>query len=387
MVEAGFPTAVDQITPAWLTETLQRAGCVVDARVREIRAEPLGVGLGFAGALARLYLTYDAPGGPSSIVAKFASPDPRLREFFHELGSYEHEVRFYREIAPEGGIDVPACYFAEIDPATSEFLLLLEDLEDGEVGDQVSGASVDEARIVLQAMARFHARWWNAERRPELEWLVPSPKFIEDVVTEYRDALSSYRETHGEQFPELVRVATRLGDVIELATEPPRPPLTIIHGDLRQDNIFFRKAGDVRIFDWQLASVDRAGLDVARFLAESLSADVRRAHEDELLDSYHAALREHGVRNYSRRRLRRDYLEGMIQQVGISVIANANLNFEDERGDRLRQVLLGRLEQTVVDLKIMRVLAMGVWLIRALRVGRRIDALWRRVLGRLPGRG
>ena len=106
-----------------------------------------------------------------------------------------------------------------------------------------------------------------------------------------------------------------------------------------------------------------------------------------LLESYHAALREHGVRGYSRRRLRRDYLEGMIQQVGISVIANANLNFADERGDRLRQVLLERLEQTVVDLKVMRVLAVGVWLIRALRVWRRVDALRRRALGRLPGQG
>ena len=380
MSSAAFPVSIDEISVEWLTETLARAGAIDGARVSGIDAEPLGVGRGFASSLARLRLSYDAPGGPRSIVVKTATTDAKTRDLFGQFGLYEREVRFYREIAPAGGVDVPACYFAEIDLATNDFLLLLEDLEHGRVGDQVTGASVDETRAVLEALAAFHARWWSAEGRPELDWLRRPPEQMQNFAKAYRDGLGAFCSAYADQFPALVRIAERLGQVIdEVVAEPPHPPLTIAHGDLRLDNVYFRDAGGVQLIDWQLTSVEQAGVDVARFIAESLPTEVRRAHQDDLLRGYHAALTAHGVSGFSLKRLRGDYREGMIQQLGLSVVAIANLGFDNERGTELSEVMQGRLEATLVDLKVPRLLGTGVWLLRLLNAWRAVRGLPRRL--------
>ena len=44
----------------------------------------------------------------------------------HTLDIFRSEVRFYREVAAEAGVRVPACYTAEISDAGT--LLVLEDL-------------------------------------------------------------------------------------------------------------------------------------------------------------------------------------------------------------------------------------------------------------------
>ena len=69
---------------------------------------------------------------------------------------FEHELRFYREVAPEVGARVPACY--EAVETGRGFRLVLEDLSSWvEGGDPVNVAAV---------LKDMHARWAGvAERR------------------------------------------------------------------------------------------------------------------------------------------------------------------------------------------------------------------------------
>ena len=53
-----IPRQVDQINAAWLTRALRDAGTLKDGQVTSLTAEPIGVGVGFLGQLARLRITY-----------------------------------------------------------------------------------------------------------------------------------------------------------------------------------------------------------------------------------------------------------------------------------------------------------------------------------------
>ena len=66
MTQSAFPTSVEAITPAWLTAALGGPA------VAGFEASPVGVGLGFVGAIQRLSLTYDhpAPDAPASVIVR-----------------------------------------------------------------------------------------------------------------------------------------------------------------------------------------------------------------------------------------------------------------------------------------------------------------------------
>ncbi len=375
----AFPTELSQLTEEWLTGALRDAGVLDEGRVTEAVVEPMGAGHGFMGSLAQVHLQYNtaASGAPSSVVAKVATDDEGARELARRLNLYAHEIRFYTEIAPQAGAEAPACYFAGIDEESGAFLLVLEDLSATRMGDQVVGADLDDTRAVLAALARFHAHWWNAEHQPELEWLNRPADLRSSVAEEFRAALPAFREAYGASHPGAVSIADQLEAIIDDVTgQEPQPPLTITHGDLRLDNIFFAESGSARVIDWQMAALDPAGTDVARFMAESVPTELRRQHEDALLRFYYEQLLEHGVTDLSLGQLRYSYREGMVRQLLISVIAAANIEFSDGRGADLGEAMLGRLEAALVDLRAPRLLRVGAWVFRVQRVGRK---LWRAV--------
>lgn len=80
---------------------------------------------------------------------------------------------------------------------------------------------------------------------------------------------------------------------------------TLTHGDLHPGNIFIRD-GQVKIFDWQLVSQGSPLLDVANFLASSVSPADHERYTPNLLRAYNDTLLEEGVSDYSMAKLRKD---------------------------------------------------------------------------------
>jgi Ecdysteroid kinase-like family len=78
--------------------------------------------------------------------------------------------------------------------------------------------------------------------------------------------------------------------------------MTVIQGDSHVWNNFLPRDGgnDVRIFDWDCWRVDVAADDLAYMLALHWYPDRRRRMEQPLLDCYHSALLEGGVKGYDR---------------------------------------------------------------------------------------
>lgn len=65
------------------------------------------------------------------------------------MGLYEREVRFYTDIAPGLEGPVAQCYHAAYDPDSGAFDLVLSDAAPAVVGDEIRGASPDQARLAL----------------------------------------------------------------------------------------------------------------------------------------------------------------------------------------------------------------------------------------------
>ena len=65
------PSTVEEITAEWLTNALRQGGSLGNGRVLSVQYEPIGVGLGFAGAVERATVTYsrDAESAPETLIA------------------------------------------------------------------------------------------------------------------------------------------------------------------------------------------------------------------------------------------------------------------------------------------------------------------------------
>src|SRR3972149_1461707 len=145
----------------WFTEVLQLTGLLGHAVVTQVGRQRIGTGQ--IGQNVAFSLTYDrpAPEAPTSVVGKFPSPEPHGRAAAKTCRLYEREVRFYQEIAETVDIRIPACYLADIDLDTGDFVLLLEDLRPAVQGDQLGGCSLDQAMLAMDELSALAAPRWD----------------------------------------------------------------------------------------------------------------------------------------------------------------------------------------------------------------------------------
>lgn len=343
------PEAIDA---AWLTRALQASG--VDAVVSDFAAAPVGTGQ--IGDSVRFRLQY-ARGGdeaPISVVGKFPSADPISFNTGVMLGNYTREVMFYRHLADSALIRTPHCLLADVEPNSGEFVLLMEDLAPAEQGDQLRGVSLEQALRVIDEAARLHASHWEDDALDDLPWVSGSraappsaatPEMVQALWGGFRDR---YKESLQPDWIEIgERLATRFGALGELH----RGPRCLTHNDFRPDNMMFGSAGggiNVTTLDWQSFAYGSGAQDVAYFLAGGVSPELRRHHESQFLDRYLLGLRAHGVSNYGRDDLARDYAHGAFL-LFLTAFFAAMVVKQTARGDAMFIQMLGGASRHILD--------------------------------------
>ncbi|WP_420450283.1 aminoglycoside phosphotransferase family protein [Ilumatobacter sp.] len=236
--------------------------------------------------------------GPEHVVAKFAALRDGALASARTGGTHERELRTYDELLAETDVAVPTVHASYFDPDTAHFLMVQDFVEiDGEV-DQISGIGVDRARVVIGNVARVHARWWGSERLAAFPWL---PRLDgRNRITN----LTAMARAGWEPLCEITDLdvdARRLGDGLDqrverVLRELATMPSTLLHCDLRTDNLLFEPDGTgVSIVDWQGAGIGPPAFDLAYFLSQCLTIDDRRRHEDDLLGAYRDDLAAAGV--------------------------------------------------------------------------------------------
>jgi hypothetical protein len=356
--ERVIPATIAELTPAWLTDALRAGGVMTDASVTDARCETLGAGAGFVGQIARVHLTYDraAGGGSSTLIAKMPALEEGARELAGIYGLYEREFRFYTELVPEITFRTPRCYFAAGDAESVRYVLLLEDLgATGIVGDQVQGCTPEQATLVLEQLALHHARWWMHPRLTEVPWMGTGIDLVNGAMEQaYPDSWPVALDLFGDRMTPAIRDALpgmnrRISALMERYREG---PLTMTHGDYRLDNMFFGKPGSgygVAVFDWQSPSQAWGAYDIAYFMYGNVDIETRRAHEMDVLRTYHDTLAANGVQGYAWERCVEDYVNSLVVSLGIWIVNAATLDTANERGRELFNLFFDRLAAAITD--------------------------------------
>jgi Phosphotransferase enzyme family len=349
------------VTPAWLSLVLGRAGHAVTVKNFDARR----VGSGQVGESVRFTLSFEgeAVGAPASIVGKFPSADDVSRATGVGLGNYIREVNFYRELASTALVTTPICLFADVDPQTSEFVLMMEDLAPAEQGDQIHGLSLERVELALDEAAKLHASHWNDAAMDDLAWLSDSRAAPAPLSGSLMAELwAGFKTRYGGRVDADCR---RIGDAISASYNTFKHgyvgPKCLIHNDFRPDNMMFATAPGgypAVILDWQSIGVGCCMADVSYFLGGALSAPQRRANERRLLEGYLITLQSLGVRDYTWGELWRDYRRYSFS-LFIMAFAASMIVERTTRGDEMFFAMLEGGASHVLDLDAIALLGAG----------------------------
>lgn len=338
MVPLNLPAGPEEITLEWLT-TVLRENNTIAFEVMDAHREIIGQDWGFTGVMARVQLKYTSnkETAPSSVVVKFPiatratssiyrmvqpQDETATRRYFERCA---REVAFYQQIAPMNLMPVPRLYYGAADSATGRVVLVLEDLNSARIGDALRGCSQQAAAFVIDELAKFHAHWWNSPRLQTYTWL---PLWGGDALAmqnRYAQLTGPFLERFGQRVSRPVRAVINALSMSYGAVRRrlQQGPVTMVHGDLHLDNIFFYPSEckpPVRMIDWQSVARGRGAIDLALFLFGSLETTVRRAVEDDLLRRYYHLLVESGVTGYSFAQLMEDCRLALLWLLGANVM-------------------------------------------------------------------
>jgi hypothetical protein len=326
------------ITPDWLGGALGRS-----RPIEVLSARRIGTG-----QMSQNYrVTFRDGNGPEeSVVAKLASSDETSRKTGVQMRAYWREVSLYRELGARLEGIVPKCYLARYDEDEGWFTLLLDDVRDGEQGDQIRGCDVAEARSAVRTLAAMQTRVLEDPAVGSLDFLALPNLMSQQLLT---GILPGFLQRYAERVaPEHARVCRSFVPRLDSWAADRRAPMGLIHGDYRLDNILFSERG-CTVVDWQTVLWGPALHDLSYFIGSGLTRADRRQHEEELVRLFHDDLLAGGVRALSWdecwTEYRRQTFHGLIMTIAASMLVERTA-----RGDDMFMTWFARAADQILDL-------------------------------------
>jgi len=289
-----------------------------------------------------------------SVVVKVPSQSQSSRAASRITRCYELETGFYAHARSLVGVSAPNCLHVWFDAPNDDFVLVLEDIVDGKQGDQISGASIEQARAAIDELVRLHAPLWNASQLDTLSWM---PRHTMESSQGTRDLLRSVFAGFAKRFSSLVstevlELGSQLVENIDGYDRAFPNNETIVHRDFRLDNLLFTDTTNgtsVKVVDWQTASISSGATDLAYFIGASFSPEQRRAVEGELVRRYWDGLSQAGV-SMSWTEVWDQYrlfaTSGYIMAIVASMLVK-----QTERGDSMFAAMANRHGQQMIELE------------------------------------
>lgn len=298
-----LPVSIEEIDAAWLSRALatQFPGTVVrSARVDDV--------LWGTGTKVRVQLEYNeqgrAAGLPPSVIVKGGFSEHRqVMERCYEL-----EVRFYRDLLPQIGLNAPRALFAASDPARQQHLVIMEDMNLRNVRfcRVQDPLSYTQAAAHLDVLARLHAKWWDSAA------LAPGGAL--DYLTLWDPLPDGERGTYqwGQlaapmwdslmALPRAAAIPRAMRDrdqmeraLLKLKAFDTVGPMCFLHGDYHLGNLYFDADGAIGTLDWQSFCRGPWSHDVTYFMVSALDIADRRKWDKALMAYYLERLQAHGV--------------------------------------------------------------------------------------------
>lgn len=331
-------TSIEDVTKEWLNSVLK-------IPVEAFTSTRIGTG-----QVSWTYrLTLTTSNGPSSVILKVASSDPASRSAGLSLGIYEKEICFYQDIAP--ALDtlgsLATCYHASWDPSNGTFALLFRDAQ-AETGNDIKGATIEQARLAVTELGKIHGRVLRNERLLKAEWLGRRSRVNQALMEVFfAGFVERYQERLKPESLDVCRKFVGSFDAFQEQQSALNETNGLVHGDYRLDNLLFGENGQLTVVDWQTIFAGPVMADFAYFVGSSLNIDDRRKYLKELLELYVTALGEGTgmTKDLAEKGLREQTFFGIIM-----CIASPMLVERTERGDEMFMVMMERHCAAVLDL-------------------------------------
>ncbi|KAL3444596.1 kinase-like domain-containing protein [Aspergillus insuetus] len=309
------------------------------------------IGTGQVGECHRINLSYaDHNPGPVTAVLKLGASGQLSRESGMKLGIYEREYRFYSEIAPSLNSDaLVKCYDTVFDRDRDAFHILLEDIQPATVGDEIRGATLEQARLALDALGKIqrvslettHPEWVGSSSPPsqvylQQLWLGFLARYGSRVKPEHQQVVTRWLACF-DTYAEKIKAVTK--------------NKCLVHGDYRLDNMLFRYEGDtpasVSVVDWQMLNMGSIFQDLAYFIGMSIPTEIRRENIMGLVQVYIDAFGPNPPFTMD------ECLEGIRAQSfwGLPLaFASPMILEQTDRGDEMFLTMLDRLANYIIDI-------------------------------------
>ncbi|MCP3474285.1 ecdysteroid 22-kinase family protein [Bradyrhizobium sp. CCGUVB1N3] len=321
MTDSQLPAVTDA---TYLTGALRKAGALDRGAVREVKV--LSSRDTILSHITRLGLRYvgESNGAPQSLILKTAHA-----EFGKNVpNAGRQEVAFYTKLAPSMPAQlVPRCFDGNFDEESFAWHLLLEDLTDSH---EIATAwplppSRDHATAIVTSLARMHAVWWDHGRLGETVGTWMSTDDTARLMETFAGHYDRFADLLGDRLSEERRLLYRRfieqsGRLFQRYHS--RRNVTIVHGDAHTWNFLLPRAAvtdTVRIFDFDQWRISAPTSDLAYMMALQWYPETRQVLERPLLDTYYDTLIAHGVADYSRDALHRDYRLSVLWQITSAV--------------------------------------------------------------------
>lgn len=154
----------------------------------------------------------------------------------------------------------------------------------------------------------------------------------------------------------------RSRDIFRQILSPSDTLNTLVHCDFWSNNILFKSSGDsgndilCRIIDWQTVMKAKPSIDIGMLITISLSPEVRREHEEAILNTYWSSFTNYshqfGIKdkdiNYSYEELKKDVKEGKLFGV-LLMIGSVDIALGDSvREERVLSVIKDLMKDDIL---------------------------------------
>lgn len=349
----GLISNESQITPQWVEGVLRGSGDLEsNVTVTAVRTERIGEGVGVLSILQRVIPTYsETTNAPETFIVKYPTDDATQRFTADALVLYIRELKFYAECAEASPFRTAKCYGQAIAADNTDFTIAMEDMGKFRALDQLQGVGIEDAKILLNSLADFHASWWD---KPQLDDMA---SYFQPLLNPTYEAVLPMLwqggwpmvEQHGKDVvPDSVaHIGGLWAEKVPWMLSNLMNPRTMCHGDFRADNLMFDGKTPVAI-DFQLIGTGSGIYDVGYFISQSLDAKDRSGRDRELVNHYLDRLESHGI-SVDRDEMWRQYLIALCFCVTYGVTTFQGITEQNERGQKLLKDMLGRSLRAVAD--------------------------------------
>ena len=211
------------------------------------------------------------------------------------------EARFYQQIAKQVPLNIPVCLAARTKWGHGTILVLADVTERGSrAGSAGDALDVKQAYSAVEQLAQLHANFWqDVTLIHNYPWIADSVRLLEDLLGSAL-AVPLMRcglKKAGDMIPESLHgpalaYAKNRKKIMAFLNDAPQ---TLTHHDCHPGNLFWQEDGSAGFLDWQLVRRGEGIGDISYLLTTTLTPEVRRQHEADLIAHYAKTLRLHGI--------------------------------------------------------------------------------------------